>query len=486
MKSGAVDADRFKTEGRQPMNRRKISKNNLVLNGADECLNYAAVDESVVRQVNLAAAYHDHISCTKSADLCHKVDGPREGRGALPCESDHIYANCSEIKTKSSSNNNNKDLKIENNNLREMIITHIDLINELQEKLAKQSKHLSEQEKESEDVSSFTNLQISFEYITANGNLKALLFKKEQNMCLQRRNYPKSEEDSAENVSEVRSNLSDNGHLSTTAYSIGQIHLRTPHLATRYFGRRSKTVPSRALKRRYMGPPKSFPKQAVAKTASSRASVSSASELQDSDRQETLGQTEIREDGVRRARKRRGRRPKRMARKVDFLTTDKAYFLPDFRSPPNSLDSFSEIDVPLWKLKPVTSFYQMEGTENINDPVFSRRHTKFELDERRRKRWDMQRMRDQKTIEKKLAREREHAKKRKSQSFFPDPRHIEYIEVTEQLPVLAFGHVIPLFQPCEFSLPWRCEDNPVTDPPPQPPVVKAKRGRPPTPGPKVT
>ncbi|GFU37560.1 PEHE domain-containing protein [Trichonephila clavipes] len=322
MKSGAVDADQFKTEGRQPMNRRKISKNNLVLNGADACLNYAAVDDkSVVREVNLAAAYHDHISCTKSADLCHKVDGPREGRVALPCESDHIYANSSEIKTKSSSNNINKDLKIENNNLREVIISNIDLINKLKEELAKKNRYLSEQEKESED-------------------LKALLFK-EQNMCLQRRNYPKSEEDSAENVeSEVKSNLSDNGHHST----VGQIHLRTPHLATRYFGRRSKTVPSRALKRRYMGPPKSLPKQAVAKTASSRASVSSASELQDSDRQETLGQTEIREDGVRRARKRRGRRPKRMARKVDFLTTDKAYFLPDFRSPPNSLDSFSEID----------------------------------------------------------------------------------------------------------------------------------------------
>ncbi|GFS91263.1 male-specific lethal 1 homolog [Nephila pilipes] len=467
MKSGAVDADRFKVEGRQPINRRKMSKNNPVLNGADECLNYAAEDESVVRQVNLAAAYHDHISCTKSADLCHKVDGAREGRGALPYETDHIYANCSEIKTKSSSNSINKELKFENKNLRAMIFSHLDLITHLKEELDKKTRDLSDQRKSSED-------------------LKALLHKREQNMCLLHRDYPKSDEDSADNASEARSNTSDNGHLSTTAYTAGQIHVRTPHLATRYFGRRSKTVPSRALKRRYMGPPKSLPKQAVAKTASSRASVSSASELQDSDRQETLGQTEIREDGLRRARKRRGRRPKRMARKMDFLTTDKAYFLPDFRSPPNSLDSFSEIDVPLWKLKPVTSFYQMEGTENINDSVFSRRHTKFELDERRRKRWDMQRIRDQKAIEKKLAREREHAGHRKSHSFFPDPRHIEYIEVTEHLPVLAFGHVIPLFQPCEFSLPWQCEDNLVSEPPPEPSTVKTKRGRPPTPGPKVT
>ncbi|CAL1278110.1 unnamed protein product [Larinioides sclopetarius] len=345
-------------------------------------------------------------------------------------------------------------------------------------------------------------------------------------MCLLRRNFTKSDEDSTDNVSEGRSNISNNENPSVTTSTTtavvpsGHPSVRTPVLATRYFGRRSKTVPSRALKRqvclfklankyimfsvflksclifaikitgkRYMGPPKSFPaKKITIKTESSTASVSSASEMHDTDCQETLGPTEIREDGIatpglRRARKRRGRRPKVMARKMDYLTTDKAYFLPDFRSPPESLSS-SEIDVPLWKLKPVTSFYQMEGTENINDSVFARRHQKFEQDERRRKRWDIQRIRDQKAAEKKRAREKENSVQRKSYSFYPDPRHIEFIEVSEQLPVLAFGHLIPLFQPCEFSLPWKCEDNLVSDVPESP--SKGKRGRPPTPGPKVT
>ncbi|GBN29793.1 hypothetical protein AVEN_160276-1 [Araneus ventricosus] len=481
MKSGAVDADRFKVESRQSVNRRKMSKNSPVLNGADGSLNYAAEDDSVVRQVNLAAAYHDHISCTKSPDLCQKMDGAREGRGTLPCETDHIYANCSDIKSKSHtsaapSNNNTKDLTLENMNLRDMLLSHLDIISHLQEELEKKNKEISERRRESE-------------------KLRARLERRERKMCLLRRNFTKSDEDSTDNISEGRSNISNNENPSVTTstttavVSSGHPSVRTPVLATRYFGRRSKTVPSRALKRRYMGPPKSFPaKKITVKTESSTASVSSASEMHDTDCQETLGPTEIREDGIatpgiRRVRKRRGRRPKIMARKMDYLTTDKAYFLPDFRSPPESLSS-SEIDVPLWKLKPVTSFYQMEGTENINDSVFARRHQKFEQDERRRKRWDIQRIRDQKAAEKKRAREKENSVQHKSYSFYPDPRHIEYIEVSEQLPVLAFGHLIPLFQPCEFSLPWKCEDNLVSDVPESP--SKGKRGRPPTPGPKVT
>ncbi|CAL1278109.1 unnamed protein product [Larinioides sclopetarius] len=155
MKSGAVDADRFKVESRQSVNRRKMSKNSPVLNGADDSLNYAAEDDSVVRQVNLAAAYHDHISCTKSPDLCQKMDGAREGRGTLPCETDHIYANCSDIKSKSHtsaapSNNNTKDLTLENMNLRDMLLSHLDIISHLQEELEKKNKEISERRRESD------------------------------------------------------------------------------------------------------------------------------------------------------------------------------------------------------------------------------------------------------------------------------------------------------------------------------------------------
>ncbi|XP_055936451.1 protein male-specific lethal-1-like isoform X2 [Argiope bruennichi] len=361
----------------------------------------------------------------------------------------------------------------------------------------------------------FNKARRYFEVIVSNWNktrkrklclLRACLDRKQRKMCLVRRNCTKSDDDSTDNVLEGRSNFSNCEVPSVTASSTtafissGHPSVRTPVLATRYFGRRSKTVPSRALKRRYMGPPKTFPvKKLTIKSESSTASVSSTSEMNDIDCQKTLVPLEILEDGIittgiRRVRKRRGRRPKRVPKNTDYLTTDKTYFLADLQPAPETLSS-SEIHVPSWKLKPVTSFYQMEGTENINDSVFERRHQKFELDERRRKRWDIQRIRDQKALEKRRAREKEKSAKRKSLSLLPDLRHIEYIEVTEQLPVTAFGHLIPLFQPCEFCLPWNLRNNVVQDvsecpsapPPPPPPCPsKGRRGRPAIAGPKVT
>jgi male-specific lethal 1 len=53
---------------------------------------------------------------------------------------------------------------------------------------------------------------------------------------------------------------------------------------------------------------------------------------------------------------------------------------------------------------PVSPSYAMEGTENIEDETMLRRHLKFELDEKKRKRWDIQRMREQRHIEKLRAR----------------------------------------------------------------------------------
>lgn len=43
--------------------------------------------------------------------------------------------------------------------------------------------------------------------------------------------------------------------------------------------------------------------------------------------------------------------------------------------------------VPSWRSKVYTSCYTMEGTEDLNDEVFNKRHQRFEIDERRRKRF---------------------------------------------------------------------------------------------------
>ena len=57
-----------------------------------------------------------------------------------------------------------------------------------------------------------------------------------------------------------------------------------------------------------------------------------------------------------------------------------------------------------WRVVAFSPTYTMEGTEDIEDETFLRRHQKFELDEKKRKRWDIQRMREQRHVEKLRAR----------------------------------------------------------------------------------
>lgn len=47
---------------------------------------------------------------------------------------------------------------------------------------------------------------------------------------------------------------------------------------------------------------------------------------------------------------------------------------------------FNFIQVPRWRVKVYTSCYTMEGTENLDDDVYNKRHLRLENDERRRKR----------------------------------------------------------------------------------------------------
>jgi len=56
-----------------------------------------------------------------------------------------------------------------------------------------------------------------------------------------------------------------------------------------------------------------------------------------------------------------------------------------FKSKCESINIF--IQVPSWRIKQYTSCYSMEGTENLDDEVFLKRHQRLELDEKRRKRY---------------------------------------------------------------------------------------------------
>ncbi|KAG8180848.1 hypothetical protein JTE90_005932 [Oedothorax gibbosus] len=318
---------------------------------------------------------------------------------------DHLYATTCE------------NLVAENMQLREMVVSHLDMIGQLQEELATKTR------------------QAPCPLLDANDHkLTARVVRsgaRDRRMCLVR-----CQERTA------------------------------PVLATRYFGRKSKTIPNRALKRRYMGPPKPVPSSRALPPAVKEEVEIPPSCLLHRER----GVSKRASHNLRRACKKEEASPQ--PEQEDYLTTDKEYFpspaesssLPAPVEEAPSSDPTPHINVPLWKVKPVTSFYQMEGTENINDIVFERRHQKYELDERRRKRWDLQRLREQRARTERRRRKKE---KKEPTSFYPDPQSVEFIEVTDKLPVIAFGHPIPVLEPSDFSLPWIPEAK-----------KKGRRGRP--------
>ncbi|XP_011331117.1 uncharacterized protein LOC105275741 isoform X2 [Ooceraea biroi] len=173
------------------------------------------------------------------------------------------------------------------------------------------------------------------------------------------------------------------------------------------------------------------------------------------------------------------RKVKSLTKKESFLTTEEHYYTaigdPNYTlslKQSSPVETNSSLEVPNWRVKIYTSCYTMEGTENLDDEIFNKRHLKLENDERRRKRWDVQRIREQRHIEKlKQRQERQNhqatcyntnhtgpcpssMEEETITSLWPDIEQIQSLQVDPHLPVTAFGAAIPNFTPSEFSLPW--------------------------------
>lgn len=162
----------------------------------------------------------------------------------------------------------------------------------------------------------------------------------------------------------------------------------------------------------------------------------------------------------------------------------------------------AEAVLPEWRVNPLQGLSvrerisESEEAEVLEEAVFLKRHSKLELDERRRKRWDMQRIREQVNLQRLKARyeQPEHLTKyssvtngsskknstkskkkgkgknskkgaedkgtkeededQMSESLYPDPVNITHIEVSDKLPLCAFGLPIPIVPAEEFSIPW--------------------------------
>uniref|UniRef100_A0AAG5DCQ3 PEHE domain-containing protein n=1 Tax=Anopheles atroparvus TaxID=41427 RepID=A0AAG5DCQ3_ANOAO len=124
----------------------------------------------------------------------------------------------------------------------------------------------------------------------------------------------------------------------------------------------------------------------------------------------------------------------------------------------------AELEIPSWNVIDDSSQsaddHVPTSRENISDEAYMKRHTKLEIDERRRKKWDVQRIREQKNIERLKKRQlKEQPADQEAQktitTFYPTVDTLKYIVITDDVPVQAFGELIPLLPaPGSFSLPW--------------------------------
>lgn len=134
---------------------------------------------------------------------------------------------------------------------------------------------------------------------------------------------------------------------------------------------------------------------------------------------------------------------------------------------PCKTDDEVDLELPKWRTWELNSNRDVSvarENEDLSDEAFSRRHARFLLDERKRKKWDVQRIREQRTIERL---KRRHCKDELNQqttgneivSFFPSIDQLKTIQITDDLPVSAFGEMIPLIPAVEFALPWHTNED---------------------------
>uniref|UniRef100_H3AKQ8 MSL complex subunit 1 n=1 Tax=Latimeria chalumnae TaxID=7897 RepID=H3AKQ8_LATCH len=154
------------------------------------------------------------------------------------------------------------------------------------------------------------------------------------------------------------------------------------------------------------------------------------------------------------------------ADELPYLATTEMYLCRWHQPPPSPLREPSPkkeetVAIPSWRehpVEPLEDFSPSEIVENLDNSVFSKRHLKLELDEKRRKRWDIQRIREQRILQRLQLRMYKKKGIQESEpevsSFFPEPDDVESLMITPFLPVVAFGQPLPKLTPQNFELPW--------------------------------
>lgn len=121
-----------------------------------------------------------------------------------------------------------------------------------------------------------------------------------------------------------------------------------------------------------------------------------------------------------------------------------------------------QIEGPTWRVRNMTVVHSVEDTESLCDDVFQKRHLKHSVDEKRRKRWDVQRIREQRQIERLRLREgKNNRHEQVYQSLWPQYAEGLRLSVTSLVPVSVFGINLPSTTIQDFSLPWKEGTRPI-------------------------
>lgn len=379
--------------GRQPIESGPVPgpRDMSLTNGGDR-----NASDVVLRQVSF---YHDHISCTKAADLLEP----------MPCETDHLYAHCGDEVPEDS----------EQDRLRAVIVIHTDLIQHQQELIAERDRQIDELRAQRDALQDLLQQQqqrrlqclavsvgCQTDWLEAPQTAPAPLLPCEV------QEEPRVEEEEEEQQLPCRPSSRPSSPQPEPRHE--------PSAASREEEAGQQAPPAESGQEPAAPPPAGEP----------------------SSRKRSVAVRDEPSSGL--------------------LPTDQPYAClprPEVEPAPEA------IEVPTWRVNPVASAYSMEGTENLDDEVYNRRHHKLEVDERRRKRWDMQALREQKRLERLRRRMEPEAEKPPTcpHTFCGSPRHVQVIEVVECLPVAAFGQPLPHLEPTDFSLPWFHPSRPGED-----------------------
>ena len=121
-----------------------------------------------------------------------------------------------------------------------------------------------------------------------------------------------------------------------------------------------------------------------------------------------------------------------------------------------TLEEGSVLNIPTWKINKLTPLPSHSASshvkETIDDDTLLKRHSRLEVAEKRRKRWDIQRIREYRYNEKLRQRKLKQTGDSAFETFSPSLNDITAVQVEETLPVNLFGHLLQPLHVEEFSL----------------------------------